>query len=379
MASPSGRKSVALIDRLAAQPYDFEFFQAVRVWELDQAAQAASGTAARAVVGYDGPPRRETLRFGALPAHTFPPSEIAELKVVPQEDSPAPLRAEVTVSFLGLFGPAGVLPQHYTQLVIDRVRQKDFALRDFLDLFHHRIVSLFYRAWEKYRLPLAYERAARALPEPGEDAFTRSLFALVGLGTGNLRGRLQVPDAAFLYFSGHFAHAPRSAVALEGILGEAFGVCVHVAQFQGQWLYLRPEDQSRFATPTEPRGRNCRLGQNAVAGQRVWSVENRFRVRLGPLSYREFQRYLPSGDALAPICQLTRTYAGPEFDFDIQPVLRADQTPFCRLDSRSPAGPFLGWNSWLISRLPARDAEEAVFEHDGYPQIPPVRTESWPN
>ena len=116
---------------------------------------------------------------------------------------------EMEVNFLGLVGPSGVLPQHYNELVIQRLRQyKDSALRDFLDLFHHRTISLFYRAWEKYRFPVVYERTARSgrpmTREREHLDFTWYLHCLVGQGTPGLRGRLDVDDEAFLYYSGHF-------------------------------------------------------------------------------------------------------------------------------------------------------------------------------
>src|SRR5262249_36267283 len=135
-------------------------------------------------------------------------------------DQPLP-PLEMLVAFLGLTGPQGVLPQHYTALLLRRIREKDHALHDFLDLFNHRAVSLFYRAWEKYRLPFAYERSRLDGSEEA-DACTRSLYCLVGLGTGSQRGRLAIDDEAFLFYSGHFAHHPRSASGLEGLLEDYF-------------------------------------------------------------------------------------------------------------------------------------------------------------
>ena len=234
MAAQSRGTSAAVSRQLAEQPYRFEFFQAVRLLEQLARERARDGLAVEvATVGYDHLPQRESVRFRALPSQTFPPSEVVSLKLPepPHAAQPATLPAEMVVSFLGLTGPGGVLPRHYTQLVIDRVRQKDFSLRDFLDLFNHRAISLFYRAWEKYRLPAAFERAALDPHADAEDQFTRCLVCLVGLGTDKLRGRLAISDAAFLYYGGHFAHAPRTATALESILQDYFEIPVQVLQF----------------------------------------------------------------------------------------------------------------------------------------------------
>lgn len=389
MATPSRRTDASLADRLARSPYEFEFFQAVRLLERLQRQQSgAEAPAETAAVGEDGPPEREAVRFRALASQIFPACEItavdlpAELAPARSAETGAGLPeslpgerevrglagpAQMEVAFMGLTGPSGVLPQHYTQLVIDRLRSKDTSLRDFLDLFNHRLIALFYRSWVKYRLPMAFERCALRPPPQPLDPFTRSLYSLVGLGTEHLRGRLEIPDEAFLYYAGHFAHRPRSAAGLESVLGDYFQLPVRAIQFQGQWLYLDPQDQTRMPSNSEPRGRNRRLGTDAVVGQRVWSVESRFRLRLGPLGYEEFRRFLPTGDGLVPICQLARSYVGPEYDFDIQPVLHARETPRCRLGGSSADGSYLGWNSWVSSMPRRQDAQEAVFLHDGFP------------
>ena len=375
MASTSRRAGAPVSLRLAEQPYQFEFFQAVRVLErmARQRAESsslahASGCEAWVPVGADGPPKRETVRFRALVSHAFPPSEVCSLKL--REDHggepEAPL-AEMTVAFMGLTGPSGVLPQHYTQLVIERVRRKDESLRDFLDLFNHRFISLFFRAWEKYRLPAAFERALSDPDAADEDLFTRALYCLVGLGTERLRGRLRFPDPVFLYFSGHCAHRRPTVAALESMIEEYFQLPVRVLQFEGQWLYLSAEDQTQMPAARDPDGRNCRLGWDVVVGQRVWSVENKFRVRLGPLDYESFCRFTPLGDGLVPLCQLIRCRVGPEFDFDIQPVLKADEVPWCRAGGDERSASRLGWNTWLRSRPMPADGDEAVFVNEGNP------------
>lgn len=371
MAAQSRRADIAVSRQLADEPYRFEFFQAVRLLEYMARQRGPNAPGGEYFpVGYDNPPRRETVRFRAHLSHTFPPSEVVSLKVAEAasgDDRPQPL-AEMEVSFLGTIGPSGVLPRHYTQLLIDRSRQKDSSLRDFLDLFHHRTISLFYRAWEKYRLPAAFERAALDPHAESEDTFTRSLYSLVGLGHPGLRGRLAISDAVFLYFSGYFSHFPRTVAALEGMLQEYFELPVEVLQFQGRWLHLNPEDRSQTRSPGLPCGRNCKLGTNVIVGRRVWSVENKFRIRLGPLTYEQFCGFMPQRPGLTALCQLVRTYVGAEFDFDVQPVLYAAEVPRCRVGGRGTVPSYLGWNTWLRSRPRQRDAADAVFEHDGYPE-----------
>jgi len=263
----------------------------------------------------------------------------------------------MVVSFMGVTGPTGVLPYHYTALLLRRIREKDFALRDFVDLFHHRAIALFYRAWVKYRLPFAYERA-KLDPDTTEDLITWALYCLAGMGTGGLRGRLEVDDEVFLYYVGHFAHFPRSALVLEGLLADYFSLPIRVLQHQGQWLQLSPGDRSVMPCPAHPKGLNNQLGVSLLAGERVWDIQSKFRLQVGPLTYVQFQRFMPNGDALRPLCQLTRTYVGPEFDFDVQLVLRAEEVPASQLGGNRSC---LGWNTWIRTRVFTHPATDAVF------------------
>jgi type VI secretion system protein ImpH len=355
MAGTSGQPGSAVIDRLWREPYSFDFFQAVRLIEWMQppdGQRPATGGA----VGTNLAPSQEAVRFRSLVSLTFPPSAITALK-----PGAAERPAEMTVSFFGLHGPAGALPQHYTSHLMERchVRNSDFTMRDFFDLFNHRAISLFYRAWEKYHFTTGFERSRR---EGGQiDLFTFCLTCLVGLGTPHLTERLQHNPQSIVYYGGHFAHRVRNASALEAILQDYFELPMRVEQFKGQWLYLSAEDQTSLPTAEHPNGRNCALGIDVVVGERVWDIQSKFRIRVGPLNYDQFSHLMPNGDALEPLCDLVRFYAGPQFDFDVQVVLAAAEVPFCELNSQAAVGPRLGWNTWLVNQRPKVDAEDPVF------------------
>ena len=343
MAPQSGRTDPPLEDILFEEGYRFDVFQAVRVLErlFPQ----------KRPVGRDAKPAQEVVRFRSHTSLSFPASQIYDITRPGDADGPA----EMTVAFMGLTGPAGVLPRHYTELLLERMRRKDHALREFLDLFNHRFISLFYRAWEKYRAAIGYEQTASS----GEDADPLSLclFDLMGMGTKGLRGRLAVEDESHLFYAGLMTQHPRSASALEGLLTAYFEVPVRTIQFAGQWLPLSEEDRSRLGAGEA----NCALGVNAVLGTRVWDQQSKFALRVGPLAYGDYCRLLPSGTAFRPLVQLTRFFVGQEFDFDIQLVLRAAEVPRCRLGETGPNAPRLGWSTWLKSRTVLRDVDNAVL------------------
>jgi type VI secretion system protein ImpH len=265
------------------------------------------------------------------------------------------LPPRMMVAFMGLTGPAGVLPHHYTELLIERMRYKDKALWEFLDLFNHRLISLFYSAWEKYRFPVAYE-VARA--RGGQDGFSEYLFDLVGMGTRGLRRRQSFADEILLFYGGLFAQRPHSASALQAILGDYFQVPARVEQFAGQWLKLEAESLSRLG------GANAELGVTSVAGERVWDNQAKLQVRFGPLTLKQFSEFLPNGSAFQPAAELTRLVAGLEFDFDLRLTLKAAEVPNCVLTTGAKRRPMLGWTTWLKTRPFTEDDSQVVFNSE---------------
>jgi type VI secretion system protein ImpH len=360
MGAANRPPSATVAEQLAAHPDWFEFVQAVQLLDLLALRNEPDSQRAGQPVGFDHAPQREKVQFRAFPSLAFPGSPIAALERLastPDNGSSGPV--EMVVSFMGLTGPSGVLPQHYTTLLLDQLRDGETALRDFLDLFNHRLISLFYRASTKYRPTLIVaENRIRQLPE--DDLFTCVVRSLEGFGTAGHTRRFRFCDDVLLFFAGHFAHAPRNAVSLELMIGSLLHMPATVMQFQGQWLYLNEEDQSRLPGRLDRDGLANQLGVGVIVGERVWSIENRFRMRIGPVAYRQFQRLMPVGDLLRPVCQFARSYAGPEFDCDVQVILKAQEVPACRLEDRMEMR--LGWNTWLFSGAYPQDADDVVFQ-----------------
>lgn len=327
----------ALAELLREDPTSFEFFQVVRVLErlLPD----------RLPVGEFGNPADEVVRFVVNPSIAFPASEVQALEQRPDE---AP---RLMVNFMGLTGPTGVLPYDYSLTVSERARAKDQTLRDFLDIFHHRMISLFYRAWEKHRFTVAHERDQH-------DRVTRHLLDLVGLGTGGLQRRLAVRDESLLFYSGLLALRPRPAVALEQMLEDYFGVPVEIEQFVGGWYPL--ERGTQCALGDEPC-ESAQLGLGAVAGDEIWDQQSRVRIRLGPLTRQQYDQFLPDGSAHEPLRSLVRFFGGEQFDFDIQLVLMRDDVPGVTLGADDQGAPPLGWCTWIRSAPFARNPDDTIL------------------
>lgn len=369
MVSTNSRAGSALIEQLHREVYRFDLFQAVRL--LERTALLSGGPAALPV-GFDNPPERESVRFHAHPSLAFPASAAVKVRgTIAEHEAAAPPQARLVVSCLGLTGPAGVLPRHYTTQLIEQLRSKELAMSDFFDLFNHRFVSFFYRAWVKYRLPVDFERSRLFTNARGadsrqahldEDSLTTSLYCLIGLGTAGLREQL-ADDSAPLHYAGYFAQTQRPAVSLKSIISDYLQIPTEIKQFFGQWLYLSPGDCSRLPGPNTSGSANNQLGQ-VVLGSRVWDVQNKFLVRLGPLTRRQFEDLLPGGDRWRRLFQMVRNFVGPQFDFAVQLVLLKDDVPPCEMTSGGLGGVRLGRNAWLSSQAFERDVTDAIFHSD---------------
>lgn len=347
MARTSGVESAGLAGRdvvaqLAAEPTAFSFFAAVRLLERLYKD--------RARVGGFGAPAGEVVRFSVNPSVAFPVAEIADA----EQTGDGPVR--LTVNFMGLIGPLGVLPYQYTLLVAERRRARDRALQAFFDLFQHRSISLFYRAWEKHRFTVAYER-------DGTDRVTEHLLDLVGLGLSGFRQRMPVPDEALVFYAGALAPQPRAAVALEHVLADFLGVSVQIDQFIGGWYRLEAGTQCRVGE--EALGSD-QLGLGAVVGDEIWDQQARVRIRLGPLTRTQYESLLPTGRAYPLLKTLTRFFSHDQFEFEVQLVLAKDELPTCRLGAAAaqegegePAR--LGWGTWLRTRAAVRDGDETLL------------------
>jgi type VI secretion system protein ImpH len=318
---------------LAGEPASFGFFQAVRLLE-----RLAPG---RARVGGFGDPGAEVVRFGVNPSIAFPPSEVHELEL-----DPAGGAARMSVNFMGLTGPQGVLPLHYTLLVRHRARSREPAPAEFLDLFHHRLLSLLYRAWAKHRVAVAAERGER-------DPLLGHLLDLVGEGGGS------VPEAGLAAYAGLLSLPTRGAVALEQLLGDCFGVPAAVEQFVGGWYPLEPAELCRLGE--DDGGPSDALGPGAVVGDEVWHPQSRIRVVLGPLSRRDYDRFLPTGADHALLRSLVRFHTHAQLEAELRLVLARDEVPGCVLGAEAGAGEPLGWSTWVRTRPFDHDADDTLL------------------
>ncbi len=324
-----------MLDRLADAPWRWSFYHVLRRLEAQHPDLPGFGRS--------GKPGQDLLRLGQEPIVTFASATFAGWQKG-AEGRPGRL----TVHFFGLFGPDGALPLHLTEYARDRQRnQRDPTFQRFADIFHHRALSLFYRAWANSRPTISFDR-------PAQDRFGHYLGALMGLGGEHLRNRDAMPDLAKLHFAGHFAAQTRHAEGLAAILSAFFKMPVGIDEFIGGWLTLVSGDRSRLGTSP----RIAALGRTLVLGGRVWSRQHKFRIVFGPLDLADYERLLPGGLSFHRLIPIVRNYAGDVLVWDVKLILRAPQVPRINLGRQGR----LGWTTWLGRRRTTADAADLFLD-----------------
>ncbi|MFC1751342.1 type VI secretion system baseplate subunit TssG [Pseudomonadota bacterium] len=344
MATQSGRKTISLIDRLYKEPWRFSFFQAVRLIQ-NVFGQKTGQTAPLEAVGSDASHSRELIQFSAPPSMAYSTSDVVDISSGDAESG-----HDMKVGFIGMAGVSGALPSHYTEFLLQRQRAKDTAMRDFYDLFNHRAISLFFRAWKKHRLPHSYE-AHKVHGKPDSvDPITNALLALVGHRVTPSDTSDSISRAErLLFFGGVYASSQRSPGTLSALLSEYFSVPVSIEQFVGEWGDLHRDDWMVLGSGDNLNGKNNQLGVNAIIGSRVYCVESRFRIVIGALNSDEFEKIKPGSKGLHALCELARGYVGPNVAFDLKMKLDFSAASSTRLKGPGAEPSNLGWNTWLIS------------------------------
>jgi type VI secretion system protein ImpH len=213
------------------------------------------------------------------------------------------------------------------------------------------------RAWKKYRLAAQAQRPDTGSPIQLSDGILGFLDALIGFGTGHLRGRLSPPHEILRFYAGAYSGHPRSAAVLESVLSDYFGEPIVIDTFRGRWEPLAESERTQLV----PHG-YCRLGGEALIGARILRPEGSFRITLGPLSYERFRAFLPDGRWLGELVHLARLFVGEALYFDVQPSLRKEDVPELRLALQPGGdGPRLGWNTWLVTTTPPTDRDDTVL------------------
>ena len=326
----------SLTKTLRDRPFEFDFFQAVRQLECVHPDLPRVGHAKR--------PHRDVVRFGQKVSLGFESSAIEAYS-----EATAARSSRLAVNFFGLLGTNGPMPLSVTEYVYDRLHNhRDRTLPCFLDIFNHRMLSFFYRAWACNQQTVSHDRSQ-------DDWFAFYIGSLFGLGPDSFCHRDGVPDTAKLYHSGRLSCQTKNAEGLQEILHDYFNVPVLIQEFVEQWMELSKEYCCQLGRSPE----SATLGSTLIVGSRVLECQQKFRIRLGPMSLSDYEGMLPGGDSVDRLIAWVRNYVGSELSWELNLVLRREHIP------RICLGTFgqLGWSSWLGGETFEADADNLVLRN----------------
>jgi type VI secretion system protein ImpH len=325
--------TVDALERLRSEPHRYSLFAALRLLEQVHKTQPRLGEARRLA--------QDPVRLQQPPYLSFAPSEVVALRSTEQG---MPL---LEAYGFGLFGPNGALPLHLTELAFERRRHHaDPTLSDFINLFQHRLLELFYRAWAESDPATCHDR-------PDSDRFRLFLGALSGMGTQHSLGRTPVSDCSVLSRAALFGNQCRSAEGLQQILADYFDLPVLVRSFVSDWLDIPAEMQTRLGATDES---SC-LGLGTTLGSASWQAQHKFEIVIGPLSHSDFGNFLPGSAGLRELSSLVRLYTNDEWQWQLCLQLRRDEVPRMHLG----AGSMLGWSSWL-GNVQEADYQQVIIQ-----------------
>ncbi|MHC4556077.1 MAG: type VI secretion system baseplate subunit TssG [Planctomycetota bacterium] len=324
----------SLTTELRNRPFNFDFFQAIRRLECANPALPRIGNSRR--------PQADPVWFCQNVSLAFAPSALAAYYEATDQHP-----AKMAVNFFGLLGPSGPMPLVITEYIYDRLHNhKDKTLASFLDIFNHRMISLFYRAWACNQQSVSHDRK-------DDDRFAVYIGSLFGIGADSFRNRDALPDVTKLHYSGRFVCQTRNVEGLREILEDYFEIKVEIQQFVGQWMDLPEEYFCRLGTS----GENAKLGSTLIVGHRFWECQQKFRIKFGPMNFSKFQRFLPGCDSVQCLIAWIKNYVGDEFRWEFQLILKAAEVPVISLGKMGQ----LGWSTWIKTKEFSKNADDLVL------------------
>lgn len=331
MASAPWTAVHPLVRKILKQTRDFEYYQLLHLVER---------TDGNIPLGCQGPAPREPARLRPTLSLGFPP---CDLDYIEWDDDAQRLR--VTTTFLGLYGSDSPLPTHFTERLLDE-SEEDELVRAFLDMFHHRIFSMLYRSWAKYRYHVTFRTG-------GVDPISQVVRAFLGIGTPGTAEHMKTPPVRMFRYAGLLSQRPRSAAGLAGMLRDFFdGVEFDIEQCVGRWLPIQPDDRNKMGQ------RKCGLGTDFLLGERIFDRSGKFRVKVGPVDFATYTKFLPGEKAAKQLAELATFYCTDPLQFDSEVILKSEEVPDLPLGASGFLGR-LSWTSWLKSK-PSGD-KSAVF------------------
>lgn len=320
MAALTRRSDYTVAEKFFAQPYEFEYYQSIRILAALRPESKSFGETEN--------PKDDPVQIQSRISYAAPASDI--FSIFPNKHYGRP--PIMTVNFLGIAGIQGPLPQPYTELITERLRHKDTAFRDFLDMFNHRLASFWYRLQKKHVAGLEMVPVEKT-------SIGKIILDLAGLVDVNIEKELNVHSRSIVHFAPLFWQRQRNTAGLKQLLESYFKVKVRIQEFTGAWRNAPPEDWTRIGLS----GQHQRLGISTILGKRSWDQAAGVSIHLVGLSWQQYLSHLPGGHGNDTFKSLIRFYSGLGRTFDLMGTIKRHEIPASYLGAEFR----LGQTTWL--------------------------------
>jgi type VI secretion system protein ImpH len=327
--------SQSLLDQLQAEPWRYGFFALMRRIGANPAID---------LIGTARLPQAEPFRLGQQASLVFAPREIASVGVDRE-------RLKLRLFGLGMLGPNGPLPIHISEIARERdEHRRDPTLSNFLDIFHHRYLTQFYRAWASAQSTVGLDRT-------GNERFTFYIASLTGHDVRQINEG-PLPAHARLSATPHLIRESRNPEGLAATLSHYFSVPVHIEEYVFHWLDLDHSERSRLGVPDA----GSIMAVNGILGETIPDRQCRFRIVIGPVDIDDYQRFTPRGSDLLRLVEWVRTFVGKEIHWELELKIRPHSAPPAVMGGPQQ----LGWSGWLGQSASAGPITGMIFEPERY-------------
>ncbi len=313
----------SLVDQIIENPQSFDLMQSISLLERDAVSNGFSQVGVK-----DNRP--EAIRFSGKTSLIFEASDLSLVKRGSGKGSAYLVQSPLMV----LLGTGGAMPEPFTELVMYRNSIKDFSTSEFLDIFHHKFLSLFYLARKKRYQGLSWE-------SPDKSIVAKVSNLLGALGREKKRNQ-EKREVHWIRHVGLLCGVPRSMVGLLSILKDRFGFeAIDGEQFVGCWYKLESEDICLL----DNSSRAPVLGKNAVLGKKIWDQTAGIKLSIENLSWNSLKNFSPGGKDFLPMKKIIQSYLSR--DIRIQILLKPKKSQIKNLKISKKSDNFLGFSSWL--------------------------------
>jgi type VI secretion system protein ImpH len=304
------------MEKMLKTPGNFVFVQTVRLLLRHMREQGI-------------PASVQNILFCVNPNLSFPPADVEQIEFF--EHANSSYLASVMMNLMGLHGASSPMPSYFTDYVAQNQDDPD-ALREFLDIFNHRLIGILYRIWHKYRYYAQYEFGAL-------DRLSARFFGFMGMGHLELREAKKLNWPRIMAYMGLIAFQSESAGSLENILRHYFmHDNIRISPCILRWVHIPQDQQCRLGQD------NTTLNTDLLLGSEVPDQTGKFRVCIASLNWKQFNAFLPCGKRFGELYTLVQFVLRSRLEFDVELHLQPEEIHEWRLEAHSEC--LLGWSVW---------------------------------